>query len=81
MQKDETPPDKYLSDPQLCEKLHVTPRTTARWRASGEGPPFVRAGGARILYRERDVETWLAARTYAHRAAEMSKAGRPQGAA
>jgi predicted DNA-binding transcriptional regulator AlpA len=62
--------DDFLTDAQTAELLHVTGRTTARWRAEGGGPPFVRAGGVRILYRRSDVLAWLAARTYPHRAAE-----------
>ena len=46
------------------------PRTTVRWRRDGEGPPFIRVGPRRVLYRRSDVETWLRARTFDHRAAE-----------
>lgn len=70
MQESETQTGEFLSDAQLCAMLRVTPRTTARWRVEGNGLPFVRAGGRRVLYRVRDVEAWLATRTYAHRAAE-----------
>jgi len=62
--------DEFLTDPQLCELLHVNDRTLLRWRNAGGGPPFVRVGPRRLLYRRRDVEAWLAARTFAHRAAE-----------
>jgi predicted DNA-binding transcriptional regulator AlpA len=62
--------DEYLSDEQACTLLHVTPRTTCRWRVEGDGPPFIRAGGRRILYRRADLEGWLNRRTYPHRAAE-----------
>ena len=62
--------DDFLTDPQLCELLHVSPRTTARWRVEVGGPPFIRAGGRRVLYARAAVMTWLAARTYPHLAAE-----------
>ncbi len=73
MQDSPTKSDEFLSDAQLCELMHVVPRTTARWRVSGDGPPFVRAGASRVLYRRSDVDAWLAARTFPHRAAEMSQ--------
>jgi excisionase family DNA binding protein len=64
--------EEYLTDPQVAEWLHVDSRTTLRWRTDGGGPPFVRVGARRILYRRADVEAWLAARTFAHRAAEAA---------
>jgi predicted DNA-binding transcriptional regulator AlpA len=61
---------EYLTDQQLCDLLHVNPRTSMRWRRDGGGPPFIRVGERRVLYRASDVNSWLAARTFAHRAAE-----------
>lgn len=61
---------EFLTDAQLCALLHVDDRTTLRWRIDGEGPPFVRVGQRRVLYRRNDVDGWIAARTYKHRAAE-----------
>ena len=60
----------FLTDGQLCELLHVTSRTTMRWRRDGNGPAFIRCGGRRVLYCRTDVLAWLASRTYPHRAAE-----------
>jgi excisionase family DNA binding protein len=65
-----TTDSEFLTDAQLCELLHVDARTSLRWRRDGGGPPFVRVGLRRVLFRRADVETWLAARTFAHRAAE-----------
>ena len=62
---------EFLTDAQLCARLDVTDRTTHRWRRDGGGPPFVRVGRRRVLYRRTDVDGWLAARTFAHRAAEF----------
>ena len=61
---------EFLTDWQLCALLHVDSRTTLRWRTEGGGPAFIRAGARRVLYRRSDVDTWLAARTFKHRAAE-----------
>ena len=63
-------PNEFLTDAQLCELLHVDDRTTLRWRTAGGGPPFVRIGPRRILYRRADLNAWLAANTFPHRAAE-----------
>ncbi len=70
MQNPTTQADDFLTDAQLCDLLHVVPRTTARWRVEGNGPAFVRAGGRRVLYRRSDVLAWATARTFPHRAAE-----------
>ena len=66
------PEGEYLTDAQLRELLQVTERTTIRWRNSALGPPFIRAGLRRVLYRRSDVEQWLAQRTFRHRAAELA---------
>jgi predicted DNA-binding transcriptional regulator AlpA len=58
--------DEFLTDGQLCEMLHVTSRTTMRWRRDGNGPVFIRCGERRVLYRRADVLAWLTARTYPH---------------
>jgi len=60
----------FLTDAETAHTLHVTTKTTSRWRINGDGPPFVRAGARRILYRRSDVLAWAASRTFPHRAAE-----------
>ncbi len=40
-------------------------RTVTNWRTNGNGPPFVKIGGA-VLYRITDVEAWEAKRTVTH---------------
>ncbi|MCK8788169.1 helix-turn-helix domain-containing protein [Roseomonas sp. NAR14] len=64
-------PSRILTEQQFAERANSSVRTVQRWRVSGEGPPFVRLGPRKIGYREADIEAWVAARTYAHRAAEM----------
>jgi predicted DNA-binding transcriptional regulator AlpA len=51
--------DPVLSEKQLLEWLGVSSPTASRWRASGEGPPFVQLGPRRIGYRRSAVEGWL----------------------
>ncbi len=65
---------EFLTDQQLSDMLGITTRTTLRWRRDGNGPPFVRAGLRRVLYRRADVLAWAASRTFSHRAAEAAVA-------
>lgn len=45
---------------QLAQRWHLSPRTLEQWRWLGKGPKFLKIG-ARVLYREEDVEVWEAA--------------------
>jgi predicted DNA-binding transcriptional regulator AlpA len=65
-------PAAYIDEDGLAERYLISPRTAQRWRCDGGGPPFVRLGRRRIVYRIADVETWLAERTYRHRADELA---------
>jgi predicted DNA-binding transcriptional regulator AlpA len=68
-------PEMYLSGREFAGRYHVSTRTAQRWRTTGEGgPPFVRLGRRRVVYRVSDCEAWAAARTYEHRAAEIAQA-------
>jgi predicted DNA-binding transcriptional regulator AlpA len=69
-------PDEYLMREQFCERFHISDRTAERWRATGEGPPFVRLGQRKIAYRASDCEHWAAARTFRHRAEELQSVAR-----
>ncbi|MBX6373153.1 MAG: helix-turn-helix domain-containing protein [Acetobacteraceae bacterium] len=69
----------YLTEQQFSERYHVSPRTAQRWRSTGDGPPFVRLGPRRVLYRLSDCEAWAASRTFAHRAEELARPGASQG--
>jgi predicted DNA-binding transcriptional regulator AlpA len=69
--------DDYLTTVEFCKRYHVSPRTAERWRTSGHGPPFVRVGPRKIVYRTANAEAWAAQRTYQHRAAELATAPRP----
>jgi predicted DNA-binding transcriptional regulator AlpA len=68
--------DIFLTQRELSARCHVSERTLERWRGTGDGPAFVRAGPRRILYRLSGCEAWAAARTCAHRAAEMAQEAR-----
>jgi hypothetical protein len=62
---------EYVDESGLHERFLIPPRTAQRWRAAGGGPPFVRLGRRRVVYRIADVEAWLAERTYTSRADEL----------
>lgn len=66
--------DEFLDQKQTAALLHVTTRTLQIWGHSDDGPPYVRVGDRRILYRRSDLDAWLAARTFKHRAAEAVQA-------
>ena len=62
--------DAYFTERQFCERYRVSARTAQRWRITGDGPPFVRLGPHKIVYRLSDAEAWAAGRTFARRADE-----------
>ncbi len=53
------PPDDeiHLIDDQLAAREQVSVRTAQRWRTTGEGPPYIKAGKA-VRYRLQDVKEW-----------------------
>ena len=48
----------YLTEPEFCRELFITPRTAKRWNARGIGPARTKIGG-RIFYSKRSVLAWL----------------------
>ncbi len=62
----------YFREAELATWLDVGRRTLQRWRHTGEGPPFVRFGPRMVLYPKVPFDAWAAARTFAHRAAELA---------
>ncbi len=60
--------DRLFSRPELAEYLGKSERSIER-----DGPPYVRIGLRRIAYRQSDVDTWLAGRTFMSRADELSR--------
>ena len=62
----------FFDEKSLSLFLCIPRRTLQRWRVTGDGPPFVRAGLRRIVYRREAVEAWAASREHRHRAAELT---------
>jgi DNA-binding transcriptional MerR regulator len=50
-----------LSQGEAATLLGLSPRTLERYRCTGFGPSFIKAG-RRVLYRQSDLEDWIAAR-------------------
>lgn len=67
-------PRRLLMTAAVSEMTGLSERTLVRHRVEGGGIPYVRLGARRVAYREEDVRAWLAGRTFAHRAAELSHA-------
>jgi hypothetical protein len=66
-----------LLDPKAAaERLGLAVATLARWRVSGDGPPFKKLG-ARVVYPANELEVWLAAQPLQRSTAE-GRARRPR---
>jgi excisionase family DNA binding protein len=65
MTEDDRPHKHYrwLTQDQLAKMLGISRRTLERMRNAGTGPRFSKVGKT-ILYREADVEAWLAERSF-----------------
>jgi predicted DNA-binding transcriptional regulator AlpA len=62
--------NRLLRPREAADFLGVAGRSLERWRASGDGPAFVRVGPRRVGYRMADLQAWTTRRTFEHRAAE-----------
>jgi hypothetical protein len=47
--------------------LDLHPNTLCKWRISGKGPRYVKAGRV-VKYRISDIENWLSTQTFSHTA-------------
>lgn len=52
---------RLLTTDDLAAMVGVKPRTVERWRADGEGPPFMLFGRT-IRYHPARVQAWMLAR-------------------
>jgi predicted DNA-binding transcriptional regulator AlpA len=50
----------FMDEKEAADYLCVSQRTLQRLRANNTGPNFLRVGGKRIVYRESEIESWLA---------------------
>jgi predicted DNA-binding transcriptional regulator AlpA len=51
--------DALLTPAEVAERVRRPVATVKYWRAIGTGPKSANVGG-RVLYRESDVEAWIA---------------------
>jgi excisionase family DNA binding protein len=49
--------EKFLTNHDVCQMLHISSRTLQDWRDTGK-IPFIRIKG-KILYRQTEVMEWL----------------------
>jgi predicted DNA-binding transcriptional regulator AlpA len=64
----------YLDEDAVADMLCISVRTVQRWRSTGDGPPFIRAGARRVIYSRGAIEGWVSARTFAHHGAKLASA-------
>lgn len=51
---------KYLTVPEASDFLRVSKSTLNKWRCWGVGPPFMKVGARKVVYRIEDLEAWVA---------------------
>ncbi|MBU0513663.1 MAG: helix-turn-helix domain-containing protein [Proteobacteria bacterium] len=54
-------PPAVFSTKAAARYLGVSPQSLARWRITGQGPHFVKAG-RRVVYLRADLDRWLLSR-------------------
>jgi hypothetical protein len=64
---------EYLDERALSELIKIPRRSLQRWRSTGEGPEYIRAGARRILYPLDAVQRWANERLYRHTADELAR--------
>jgi hypothetical protein len=65
-------PDALLTSVELARTLKVNDRLPEVWRQNGSGPPYMRVGGRRVLYRWGDALAWLNNRRFTSTSDEIS---------
>lgn len=49
-----------LTTAAAAQMLGLSRSTLAKWRITGDGPPFLKLGGHAVRYRCADIEEWAA---------------------
>ena len=63
-----TKKNELLNPPSAAVYLAVAISSLAKWRVTGEGPPFIKIGSS-VRYRTADLETWIEGRRVLNTAA------------
>jgi predicted DNA-binding transcriptional regulator AlpA len=58
----QTTPDPLLTTAEVAARLRITPQVVREWRYRGRGPSFIRVSSRLVLYRESEIERFLAER-------------------
>lgn len=66
---------RLMSSADLADLLGVEQRTVERWRAAGDGPPFL-VFGRTIRYHPARVQQWMATREQGTPASSRGTRGR-----
>jgi predicted DNA-binding transcriptional regulator AlpA len=53
--------NEYMRSPEMARYLCIGKSMPPKWRFTGYGPPYIKAGKT-VLYRRRDVDQWVASR-------------------
>ncbi|MBI0535679.1 DNA-binding protein [Roseomonas sp. KE2513] len=61
-------PLRHLHQNEVAHRWGISPRTLERWRWLGQGPIYLKLGGA-VVYRMEDIEAFEAQQVRAARAA------------
>ena len=65
---------EILNQDQLADRWQISPRTLEQWRWLGKGPKFLKIG-ARVLYREEDVDAYEAGQVCQNTSGPLSAEG------
>jgi predicted DNA-binding transcriptional regulator AlpA len=52
---------RVLRTPQAAEYVGLSPSTLEKFRLTGNGPPYQKAGPKIVVYRPEDLDAWLSA--------------------
>lgn len=53
--------DQLLTPAEVQERLRMARSTLTYWRATNQGPPWIRLGKASIRYPAAGLDAWIAA--------------------
>lgn len=67
--------NQLLRPKEAARYLRVSYSTLARWRGSGEGPKFSKAGPRVIVYERTNLDDWIASRSGSSTAAYQNFEG------
>ncbi len=70
------PPLVLLTTTEAARMVRMSPRSLEGMRLQGTGPSYVKLGPgkkAKVLYRLKDIETWLAGHTVHPAGGELNK--------